>query len=57
VAPCHNIETAMKYGRPKAREKDRTADVLDEMARNIGRCFLNIGSMLTNPGKNHILCS
>jgi site-specific recombinase XerD len=27
----HSIETAMKYGRPKAREKERAADALDEM--------------------------
>jgi site-specific recombinase XerD len=28
----HSIETAMKYGRPKTREKERAADALDEMA-------------------------
>src|SRR5271157_4891033 len=28
----HSIETAMKYGRPKAREKERAAEALDEMA-------------------------
>ena len=27
----HSIETAMKYGRPKAREKERAADALDDM--------------------------
>jgi site-specific recombinase XerD len=27
----HSIETAMKYGRPKAREKERAAEALDEM--------------------------
>ena len=27
----HSIEMAMKYGRPKAREKERTADALDDM--------------------------
>jgi hypothetical protein len=27
----HSIETAMKYGRPKAREKECAADVLDDM--------------------------
>ena len=26
----HSIEAAMKYGRPKAREKERAADALDE---------------------------
>lgn len=28
----HSIVTAMKYGRPKAREKERAAEALDEMA-------------------------
>lgn len=28
----HSIETAMKYGRPKTREKERAADALDEFA-------------------------
>jgi site-specific recombinase XerD len=28
----HSIETAMKYGSPKAREKERAADALDEFA-------------------------
>jgi hypothetical protein len=28
----HSIATAMKYGRPKTREKERAADALDEMA-------------------------
>ena len=28
----HSIETAMKYGRPKTREKERAAEALDEMA-------------------------
>ncbi len=28
----HSIETAMKYGRPKAREKERAAEALDGMA-------------------------
>jgi integrase/recombinase XerC len=27
----HSIETAMKYGRPKAREKERAAEALDDM--------------------------
>jgi site-specific recombinase XerD len=27
----HSIETAMKYGRPKTREKERAAEALDEM--------------------------
>jgi hypothetical protein len=27
----HSIETAMKYDRPKAREKERAAEALDEM--------------------------
>jgi hypothetical protein len=27
----HSIETAMKYGRPKAREKERVAEALDDM--------------------------
>jgi len=27
----HSIETAMKYGWPKAREKERVAEALDEM--------------------------
>ena len=27
----HSIETAMKYGRPTAREKERAAEALDEM--------------------------
>jgi len=27
----HSIETAMKYGRPKAREKERAAESLDDM--------------------------
>jgi hypothetical protein len=27
----HSIETAMKYGRPKAREKERAAEALDQM--------------------------
>jgi integrase len=26
----HSIQTAMKYGRPKAREKERAAEALDE---------------------------
>ena len=29
--PGHSVATAMKYGRPKAREKERAADLLDEM--------------------------
>ena len=28
----HSIETAMKYGRPKTREKERAAEALDDMA-------------------------
>ena len=28
----HSIETAMKYGRPKTREKERAAEALDGMA-------------------------
>jgi len=28
----HSIETAMKYGRPKAREKEQAAEALDEFA-------------------------
>jgi len=28
----HFIETAMKYGSPKAREKERAAEALDEFA-------------------------
>ncbi len=27
----HSIETAMRYGRPKTREKERDAEALDEM--------------------------
>lgn len=27
----HSIEMAMKYGRPKAREKGRAAEALDDM--------------------------
>jgi integrase len=27
----HSVATAMKYGRPKTREKERAADALDEM--------------------------
>jgi len=27
----HSIETAMMYGRPKTREKERAAEALDEM--------------------------
>jgi len=27
----HSIETAMKYGRPKSREKERVAEALDDM--------------------------
>ena len=27
----HSIQTAMKYGRPKTREKERAAEALDEM--------------------------
>jgi hypothetical protein len=27
----HSIEMAMKYGCPKAREKERTAESLDDM--------------------------
>ena len=57
MSPGHYIESALMYDRPKAGEKESAAIVLDEMVRNIGRCFLSIGSMLTNPGKNHILCS
>jgi hypothetical protein len=30
--PGHSIETAMKYGRPKAREKERAAEALDQIA-------------------------
>jgi hypothetical protein len=30
----HSIETAMKFGRPKAREKECAAEALDEMATN-----------------------
>jgi hypothetical protein len=26
----HSVATAMKYGRPKAREKERAAEALDE---------------------------
>jgi len=28
----HSIETTMKYGRPKTREKERAAEALDGMA-------------------------
>jgi len=27
----HSIQTAMKYGRPKAREKEQAAEALDKM--------------------------
>jgi hypothetical protein len=27
----HSIETAMKYGRPKARDKERAVEALEEM--------------------------
>jgi hypothetical protein len=27
----HSVATAMKYGRPKVREKERAAEALDEM--------------------------
>jgi site-specific recombinase XerD len=30
----HSIETAMKYGRPKTREKERAAEALDEFSLN-----------------------
>jgi integrase/recombinase XerC len=30
----HSIETAMKYGRPKTREKEHAAEALDEFASN-----------------------
>jgi hypothetical protein len=30
----NTTETAIKYGRPKARKKERAADVLDEFVTN-----------------------
>ena len=30
----HSIETAMKYGRPKAMEKERAAEALEKMVAN-----------------------
>jgi len=39
----HSIETAMKYGWPKAREKERAVESLDEMAaivRIFSSCLL-----------------
>jgi hypothetical protein len=31
----HSIEMAMKYGRPKARDKERAAEALDEFANSL----------------------